>query len=264
MSHASRSENTPSLSPVLLELGRPGAWLEMQPDGSAIIRSSRGGAIPITRGVVVQARVTEYLAAVGEGREVLSSTGRTALRAALVTGTVAIVTRRSARTERSGARAASKRNQGRGSPVARSTDRLMLVEQLGARRDAQGQPLLSVEQVSAALRLANDFNIGQLQPRVTARWSQEGGGKPPRRGAPGTGSELPEITVSAQTRWRAALTAIGGDLANVVIDVACLEQGLETVEAQRHWPSGAGRVVLKLALDRLVAHYGLRQHVSRT
>ena len=139
----------------------------------------------------------------------------------------------------------------------------MLVEQLGARRDAQGQPLLSVEQVSAALRLANDFNLGQLQPRVTACWSQEGGSKQQRRGAPGTGSELPEIIVSAQSRWRVALNAIGGDLANVVIDVACLERGLEAVEAQRHWPSGAGRVVLKLALDRLVDHYGIRQPASR-
>ncbi len=260
MSLSPRLEPSPSLSPFLLELGRPGAWLELQPDGSAIVRSNRGGVTPISRGVIVQVQSADYLTAVGDGRNVLSSVGRSALRAALVSE---VVVRTVARRSGGNARAATKRSLGDGPQPLRSTERMMLVEQLGARRDAQGQPLLSVEQVSAALRLAKDFNVGQLQPRVTARWSQEGGGKQQRRGAPSAGADLPEIIASAQTRWRAALTAIGGDLANVVIDVTCLEKGLEAVEAQRHWPSGAGRVVLKLALDRLVEHYGMRQAGNR-
>jgi Domain of unknown function (DUF6456) len=263
MSQSSPLNNAPNLAHFLLELGRPNAWLEQQSDGTAIVRSHRGGATPIARGVVVQARAFNYLVSAGEGRDVLSNVGRSALRAALVNDATRMGTRHGAAAARSGPRTATNRVLGRRPQVGRAPGRKMLVEQLGARRDAQGQPLLSIEQVSAALRLANDFNLGQLQPRVTARWSQEGGGKPQRRGAPDGGSELPEITASAQTRWRAALTAIGGDLANVVIDVTCLEQGLETVEAQRHWPSGAGRVVLKLALDRLVEHYGMRRHAHK-
>jgi hypothetical protein len=46
-------------------------------------------------------------------------------------------------------------------------------------------------------------------------------------------------------------------LADVAWRVLCLGEGLETAERALGWPSRAGKLVLTLALDRLVAHYHL-------
>ena len=139
----------------------------------------------------------------------------------------------------------------------RRTERLSLVEQLGARRDARGVPLLSEMQIAAAQRFTRDFATGGLQPRVTARWSAEASSDQRRRGAPGAGVELSEAVAAAQARARKALAALGGSLADVVMDVCCFERGLEAIEAARHWPSRSGRIVLGIALDALAAHYGM-------
>jgi hypothetical protein len=40
--------------------------------------------------------------------------------------------------------------------------------------------------------------------------------------------------------------------------VICQGEGLEAAERALGWPVRAGKLVLQLALDRLVSHYGLQ------
>lgn len=131
------------------------------------------------------------------------------------------------------------------------------VARLKRQRGATGGPLLSGVAAEAAERIANDFIKGQMQPRVTANWDKAILGQRPEGMAPGLGIDLRDAVAAAQERVRCALDHVGSDHAGVLIDVCCLDKGLEDVEAARGWPRGTARVVLGIALNMLAAHYGL-------
>lgn len=131
------------------------------------------------------------------------------------------------------------------------------VTRLRRQRNIGGRPLLSGAASEAADRIAADFIRGQMQPRVTANWDKAILGQRPEGVAPGLGVDLRDSIADAQERVRRALDHVGNDHAGVLIDVCCLDRGLEHVEASRGWPRGAGRVVLGIALNMLAAHYGI-------
>ena len=131
------------------------------------------------------------------------------------------------------------------------------VTRLKRQRGASGRPLLSGPAAEAAERIASDFLKGQMQPRVTANWDKAILGQRPEGMAPGLGIDIRDAIAAAQERVRRALDHVGSDHAGVLIDVCCLDKGLEDVEAARGWPRGAARVVLGIALNMLAAHYGL-------
>jgi hypothetical protein len=133
---------------------------------------------------------------------------------------------------------------------------------LAQRRDGNGQPLISQEELAAGERLRQDFELAQLSPRVTALWGVEGtvsttGGR--RSGLPPDGLPTVERVLQARTRLDRALKAAGEGLATILLEVCCLERGLEAAERRLGWPSRSGKVVLRLALARLALHYGLRR-----
>jgi hypothetical protein len=128
---------------------------------------------------------------------------------------------------------------------------------LRRRRDRDGQRLITEPQFDAGERLAADFRRAQLTPRVTADWSAPSASRRMRRAAPGTGAELSDKVAAARTRVQRALTAVGPELAGILIDVCCLEIGLEAAERAQRWPQRAGKVVLQMALPSLARHYGL-------
>lgn len=112
--------------------------------------------------------------------------------------------------------------------------------------------LLTPLQIAAGERLRGDFHIAGHGPRVTMRWDAV----PGRRGGP----DAPDPTTSqiaARQRFDAAVAAVGPGLADVLWRVVCVGEGLETAERALGWPARAGKLVLTLALDRLVAHYRL-------
>lgn len=113
-------------------------------------------------------------------------------------------------------------------------------------------------QLLASERLRQDFHAAQLGPRVTMRWDPQ---PAPRRSdgpADPSGGQL-----AARTRFDAAVAACGPGLADVLWRVICVGEGLETAERALGWPVRAGKLVLRLALDRLVGHYGLDRQGSR-
>jgi hypothetical protein len=113
--------------------------------------------------------------------------------------------------------------------------------------------LVSSAQFEASERLRHDFMMAGQAPRVTMRWDPA-----PVSGRGGERGDPTMAQLGAKQRFEAAVTAVGPGLSDVVWRVICLGEGLETAERALGWPSRAGKLVLKLALDRLVAHYAAR------
>lgn len=107
-------------------------------------------------------------------------------------------------------------------------------------------------QCEAGEKLRRDFTIARLSPRLGIDWSM-----------PLTGSRaraetlLPDAVLAAKQRFARAMRAVGPDLSDLLYDVCCDLRGLEDSEKARGWPKASACVVLKLALDRLAAHYGM-------
>ena len=122
---------------------------------------------------------------------------------------------------------------------------------LAARKDAKGRALLDRHQVEAGERLRQDYTFAGLMPRFAGGWRTEriSGGRP------STGVDLEDHIFAARRRVELALSAVGGGLAPVLVDVCCLLKGLEAVEKERGWPPRSGKVVLGLALTSLSEHY---------
>jgi Domain of unknown function (DUF6456) len=128
---------------------------------------------------------------------------------------------------------------------------------LHQRRDKNGQPLISREEREAGERLAADFHVAMLNPRITASWAGTASSKKQRRGAPGFGMEINDRALAARQRFEAALRAVGTEQANLLIDVCCFEKGLTAIERSAGWPQRSGKLVLQFALRQLARHYGL-------
>lgn len=144
---------------------------------------------------------------------------------------------------------------------SRSTVLLNLSESpislLARRKRAAGEkPWLAPHAVAAAERLRRDFEIAQLQPRVTANWSANiNTGK--RSANPSDVAQLTDSAIAAKLRFDRAIQAVGPELAGVLIDICCFVKGLETVERERRWPARSAKLVLRMALEGLARHYGL-------
>ncbi|HZP10441.1 DUF6456 domain-containing protein [Methyloceanibacter sp.] len=127
---------------------------------------------------------------------------------------------------------------------------------LKSRKDRNGRPLLSAEQVEAGERLSADYWFAAMSPRVTANWSALAPRARLRRGAPSAASLRDEV-IAAKERVMRALDAVGPELGGILVDICCELKGLEEAETANGWPQRAGKVVLQIALTRLARHYGL-------
>lgn len=123
---------------------------------------------------------------------------------------------------------------------------------LARRRDAQGNAFLPPDLVAAGEQLREDFELAQMGPRVAQNWDRfmtagidEGG----RRDRMGGGSDR------ARARVSEALRELGPGMGDLVLQVCCFLEGLEMTERRLGWAARSGKVVLKLALERLARHY---------
>ena len=111
---------------------------------------------------------------------------------------------------------------------------------------------LSDRQLAAGERLRADWERAQLAPSVTMRWDAV------RIRGSGDGGLTPsERQVAAKARFDAAVAGAGPGLADVLWRVACAGESLPTAEKALAWPVRSGKLVLRLALDRVAEFYRL-------
>jgi transposase len=123
---------------------------------------------------------------------------------------------------------------------------------LARRRDGKGAPFLTPGMVAAGERLREDFELAQMGPRITQNWEgflTAGIDQSAQGGSFGGGSG------AARNRVGAALRALGPGLGDVALRVCCFLEGFEMTERRLGWPARSGKVVLRLALQRLELHY---------
>ncbi len=70
------------------------------------------------------------------------------------------------------------------------------------------------------------------------------------------GSDVSDAALAAKERYRAALDAVGLELSAILVQVCCLEYGIEQAERVLSLPQRSGKAVLGLALTALARHYG--------
>jgi len=103
----------------------------------------------------------------------------------------------------------------------------------------------------AGERLRADWERAQLGAAVTMRWE-------PVRIRGGGGALHPtERQIAARQRFDGAIAAAGKGLADVLWRVVCAGETLPHAEKALSWPSRSGKLVLKLALDRVADFYRL-------
>lgn len=124
---------------------------------------------------------------------------------------------------------------------------------MGRRRDKDGKPFLDPDLVRAGERLREDFELAQMGPRVAQNWERfltgaDRGGFRPDAGR----GEGPS---GARDRVAAALRDLGPGLGDVALRVCCFLEGIETAERRMGWAARSGKIVLRIALQRLKRHY---------
>jgi hypothetical protein len=129
---------------------------------------------------------------------------------------------------------------------------------LARRKGADGRPFLDNIQLAAGERLARDFYFAGMQARVTSNWSGLGAGQSRRRSGAAARTNMSDGRMAALERLRDALEHAGPGLGDILLDICCLQIGLAESEKKRGWPRRAGKIILRLALDRLAEHYGLK------
>ena len=126
---------------------------------------------------------------------------------------------------------------------------------LARRRDHTGKPFLDADLVSAGEHLREDFETAQIGPRVTQNWDRfmtSGIDESMQGGRQLGGSDR------ARARVADALRELGPGMGDLVLRVCCFLEGLEMTERRLGWSARSGKVVLKLALERLARHYADR------
>ncbi len=114
--------------------------------------------------------------------------------------------------------------------------------------------IVDAMQFAAGERLRRDFTLAQLAPRLGVDLSA-----PVVLGSRGAnaGANVSDTAIDARRRFSAAMKGVGPGLSDLLFDVCCHLLGLEEAERAKGWPQRSAKVVLRIALDRLAAHYGM-------
>lgn len=124
---------------------------------------------------------------------------------------------------------------------------------LARRKDKSGERFLSDGLVAAGERLREDFELAQMGPRVAQNWERflTGGS----RGGFANDSGVGDGPSGARDRVSEALRDLGPGLGDVVLRCCCYLEGMEAAERRMGWSARSGKIVLRIALQRLKQHY---------
>ncbi len=111
---------------------------------------------------------------------------------------------------------------------------------------------LDDRQFAAGEQLRADWERAQLSASITMRWDAVR-----IKGTADRGLNATERQIAAKTRFDGAVTAAGPGLADVLWRVVCAGETLPLAEKALAWPVRSGKLVLKLALDRVAGFYRL-------
>ena len=114
---------------------------------------------------------------------------------------------------------------------------------------------LTDRQLLAGEKLRCDYEAAAMGPNVTMRWEDVPVSRQ-KRGAP-DGLNQTERMISAKARFDNALAAIGPDLSDIAWRVICAGEAMPVAEREMAWPVRSGKLVLRIALDRLAGFYRL-------
>ncbi len=102
----------------------------------------------------------------------------------------------------------------------------------------------------AGERLRADYERAQMAPSITMRWDPvrvKGGGD--------HGLAPSERQLAARERFDGALSQAGKGLEDILWRVVCAGESLPIAEKTLAWPARSGKLVLKLALERVADFY---------
>ncbi|MBL1431308.1 MAG: hypothetical protein COA60_007375 [Robiginitomaculum sp.] len=122
-------------------------------------------------------------------------------------------------------------------------------------RDKFGKRFLSDREFAAGEKLRNDYACSNMGRMSGSNWTGVARDKSVALSVTFADGNINAI--DAKRRVMEALAWSGPMLDRVLFSVLLREQGLNSLEMDRHWPSRSAKIVLKIALARLALHYGL-------
>lgn len=111
---------------------------------------------------------------------------------------------------------------------------------------------LAARLFDAGERLRADYERAGIAQSVTMRWEPVRIG-----GGPDAGLSPTEQQLAAKARFDGAMTAAGKGLADVLWRVVCACESVQLAERALEWPARSGKLVLRLALERVADFYRL-------
>jgi hypothetical protein len=120
---------------------------------------------------------------------------------------------------------------------------------LARRKDRDGQPFLSDGLVRAGERLREDFELAHLRDEACVSVEDILTLQPDDFASRGRAGN------AAHGRVVNALRELGPGLSDVVLRCCCCLEGLEKAEKRMGWSARSGKIVLRIALQRLRRHY---------
>jgi hypothetical protein len=108
---------------------------------------------------------------------------------------------------------------------------------------------LTDAQFAAGESLRRDYERAQIAPGVTMRWD------PVRVKGGERKLNASERQIAARERFDGAVRAAGPGLSDILWRVVCAGDSLPTAERALAWPVRSGKLVLRIALDRVAGFY---------